>query len=166
MKSKDLIARIDEEMDITLRRKENFQLDKIVDSYHLDEMSKPVVEEYLTNVANLYINQKENVRKAQNTLFDGLWFLDLFATPLVGAGIGAAIGYFVNGAEGAGIFAANGAIIGLIAGVFLRPLTIVAAYKNSSSEAKQYTQDRQIYRNKVIAKLDEVWAIPRELNSP
>ncbi|MBI2629439.1 hypothetical protein HYW74_05125 [Candidatus Pacearchaeota archaeon] len=141
---------------MNLKRSGNLDTSKLVSGYDMDEKYRPIIEQYVTDVYDLFSGSINKVNKNVEKIAESLGCLGMVVSPVVGAGVGAMIGYLVDGSNGARKFAEGGAITGFIAELFIRPSAIFLAYKYVDSQFQSCEEPRAIYRNQTLSKLENL----------
>ena len=157
---KELLQIIDREINMHIRREEDFDIGELVGSYDMAENYRPIVEQYVINVYNLFSRTFKKVIEDVRITRDGIRCLGVVVSSAIGAGIGAGIGavvgYLVDDPSGAAAYATGGAVIGFFAEIIFPQLAFFMVYKHLGSEVEGCKEPRAIYRNKTLLKLENL----------
>src|SRR3989338_3328208 len=154
----ELLSLIDNEIKYYNKKEEDIDIERIIDSFNMEEKYKPVIEEYVTEIKELKSKRNEKLDKNADGLGDALFWISNISSGVIGAGVGALIGYFTG--NDAGDFAASGTMIGFGVEFFLLPSGIFIVYKllktDYETAAKDYKECKDIVRNKTLLKLQNL----------
>jgi len=153
---KELLHIIDQEINMHIKREEDFDIGELVGSYDMAENYRPIVEQYVTDVYNLFSRTFKNVIEDVRIRREGIRCLAAVVSSAIGAGIGAVVGYLVDGPSGAAAYATGGAVIGFFAEMMFPQLAFFMVYKHLGSEVEDCIEPRAIYRNKTLLKLENL----------
>ena len=166
MLAQKLIDSIDNKFDAALMDKKPVSVEELIESSEIDNNSKPIVSTYLTNVHELY-------SKFQDTIMDEMkkdrknWGMhrvkllgQLVVTPGIGAFIGGAIGFAVNGVEGAAQYSEQGYLAGFLIEFVFNPFTNYAGRHYLQKQLSKCDPERDEHRQKAILDLKELYSIP------
>jgi len=153
---KKLLQIIDREINMHFRREEDFDIGKLVGSYDMAENYRPIVEQYVTDVRDLFSRTFKKVSKNIDEIGEGLGRLGMIASTAIGAGIGAVVGYLVASPSAVVSYAIGGALIGYLVEELCHPSALFIAYKYVCSEVKGCKEPRAIYRNNTLLKLENL----------
>ena len=82
--------------------------------------------------------------------------LGLIGSSAIGTGIGALVGYFTDGINGAKSFAAWGAAMGALFEFMFHPTYTFLSYKYIRSEIKSFKEPVITYKNQALSKLESL----------
>ncbi|MBT5023162.1 hypothetical protein HOK51_01955 [Candidatus Woesearchaeota archaeon] len=156
MRPKELLKAIDHEIDVNIKREKKFSVDELVESYDMHAKYRPVVKQYVSDVKKLFAETGEKLASEADGLGESLGCLGYIVAVAIGAGAGFGIGLLTGDMGTAKEFAGSGAGIGLFAELIFSPAATVMAHKYINSELKSCEEPRAIYRNKTLAKLDNL----------
>jgi hypothetical protein len=155
MKSNELISIVDQEVSMLINRGINFDPHELVESYHLDDKQAPIVEQYVNDIQRVFSDTEGRIKRDSKVTNSVLDSIGMITSTIVGAGIGALVGYFGN-AESVGGCAVAGGMVGIATEYFFEPGKIALGLLYVKSEIDSCEEPRRIYRNKALSQLEEL----------
>lgn len=150
MELENILKSIDKDINQHVEHGEEFDIDGIVDSYQLDEKSKPIIKEYVQDVHKLY---SEIFEKFDNFQKNGYERIGKVISTITGAGLGALAGYVADTGP-IGLYAGAGATVGLATEALLHPTSTLLMYRYAASEINSCKEPRRLYREKALSRLE------------
>ncbi|MBS3174260.1 glycine zipper family protein [Candidatus Woesearchaeota archaeon] len=152
MEAKQLLGLIDQEINMNVRNWKRIDASKLVDSYQMEEEYKPIITEYVEKVNDLLQIRYEQAKEYSWPMS----ILGLIGSSAIGTGIGALVGYFTDGINGAKSFAAWGAAMGALFEFMFHPTYTFLSYKYIRSEIKSFKEPVITYKNQALSKLESL----------
>lgn len=153
----ELLSEIDDELNLYIRRNESFNIKRIIDSYNMEDKYKPIIKEYIAEVGNIHAKVNKEYVNDMKKINSNLRLLGYISSPMIGAGIGAIIGYLTDSQI---MWAFPGASGGFVAELFFYPSARLIAKKVLDSKANSmwelFNESQQIARNKTLRKLQNL----------
>lgn len=153
MGAKEIMGAVDEDINMYLRRGEKFDICELVDSFNLDEGRRPVVEQYVVGVYDLYLKADGELRKNTKKVRNLTRVIGLVTFPAFGGVVGALAGYLFEGPNGAEKYAEGCATLGLLGEAFFHPTASFLAGKYRDAVTQSCEILRARYRNETLTKL-------------
>jgi hypothetical protein len=155
MRPEELIQAIDHDINLHVIRREDFDTERLVGSHWMDERYRPVVEDYVANVRDLFHLEGRKVSNDAKEIEGIVNSISIASAPWIGAGIGAVIGYLVDGPVTAREFAGGGAGIGFYLEMVVHPLEALA-HKYINAKLDRCKEERELYRSETLSKLEHL----------